>query len=481
MCKKMICLLSLIVVLSLAGSAQALIYNHWLNATGNGLWSEPQNWSEGHVPAKGDDGLAFIEITPGPLLNEPVLSCHMFYLVATSDMTIDGSDVTTGSYCVVGDEPTAKATLYMKGGSLKVSGPLIVGSAGQGTLDMTGGSVEGAPLSIGWSKTAVGHLQLSGGTVTGAFQMVTDATVSVDIAAGRMILNGDASAMLQGYMDKGLITGYRGDGTLSLDYNVTNKGKTTLSATHMLNPSPADGSSIPVTVSELQWTLPEKGPSGGTVTCDLYFGTKSNFDDNPKVISRKAVNSYAVTLALDTTYYWAVDLYDSASATPNEPYMVGHIFTFTAKNQTPVVDAGKDKVTWLAQGQKVGNLAATVTDDGMPHAFTVAWTVVSEPNSADGSAAVIANPSAANTTVTLKAVGAYVLQAAAFDGELTGSDTITIKVYNSSCEAAQSLPNYVPLVGDLNGDCKVDDADLALLNANWLQDNSLTDDWFDVE
>jgi len=78
--------------------------------------------------------------------------------------------------------------------------------------------------------------------------------------------------------------------------------------------------------------------------------------------------------------------------------------------------------------------------------------------------------------ITLTALGEYVLQLEASDGEYSGSDTVTINVYNDNCEATQSLPDYVPLVGDLNGDCRVDEADLALLEENWLQDNSLTEE-----
>ena len=63
----------------------------------------------------------------------------------------------------------------------------------------------------------------------------------------------------------------------------------------------------------------------------------------------------------------------------------------------------------------------------------------------------------------------------------TGSDTVKINVYDDRCQAAQSLPDYVPLVGDLNGDCKVDDLDVALLQENWLRDNSLTEEWFKVD
>jgi hypothetical protein len=42
------------------------------------------------------------------------------------------------------------------------------------------------------------------------------------------------------------------------------------------------------------------------------------------------------------------------------------------------------------------------------------------------------------------------------------------------------MPDYVPLVGDLNGDCKVDDVNddvnMALLQQNWLKDNRLTEE-----
>jgi hypothetical protein len=72
-------------------------------------------------------------------------------------------------------------------------------------------------------------------------------------------------------------------------------------------------------------------------------------------------------------------------------------------------------------------------------------------------------------------LGEYVLQLEASDGEYTGSDTVTINVYNDGCEAAQSLPDYVGYPGDLNGDCIVDDLDLAILQEDWLKDSSLTE------
>ena len=103
------------------------------------------------------------------------------------------------------------------------------------------------------------------------------------------------------------------------------------------------------------------------------------------------------------------------------------------------------------------------------------WAVVSEPDDPNSPDAVIADPGAEDTSITLSAVGEYVLQLETSDGEYTGSDTVTINVYSNGCEAAQSLPDYVPLAGDLNADCRVDDLDFAILQEDWLKDISLTE------
>ena len=213
---------------------------------------------------------------------------------------------------------------------------------------------------------------------------------------------------------------------------------------------------------------------GQPVLVDVYFTDNlqllQQFTDPAaiQVVSKQNVTSVTVQTRPKTRYYWAVDTY---VGDPNDP-IFGPIFSFLADNAPPTVDAGADVVTWLEAGTRTGSLDATVTDDDP---YTVQWTVVSEPSAG---AAVLQTPTAEDTSITLSALGQYVLKLEAFDGEYTASDTVTINVYSDSCQAAQSLPTYVPLVGDLNGDCKVDDVDLALLQANWLKDNSLTIEWF---
>ena len=144
-------------------------------------------------------------------------------------------------------------------------------------------------------------------------------------------------------------------------------------------------------------------------------------------------------------------------------------------------DAGKDIVTWLEDDLRIVKLDATITDDGLPGPYTVQWTVISEPNDPNNPDAVIVDPSVEDSSIALSTPGKYVLQLEAFDGEYTGSDTVTINVYADSCEAAQSLPDYAPLIGDLNGDCRVDDIDLVLLLENWLKDNSLVEEWLTID
>jgi hypothetical protein len=173
-----------------------------------------------------------------------------------------------------------------------------------------------------------------------------------------------------------------------------------------------------------------------------------------------------VTTDAKQRYFWAVDTYAPGSDVPE----LGPVFDFYAGNIAPVVYAGEDVMTWLDNGSVDVAIAGDVTD---VDPTTVLWTVVSEPDDPNSPDAVIADAAALNTSITLSAPGEYVLQLEADDGEYTGSDTVTIIMYSDSCEAAKSLPGYVPLDGDVNGDCIVDFRDFALITVNWLESNAL--------
>ncbi len=478
MFRKMICLVSLVLVLGLVGDVRA---QDWTDTSGDHLWGTPTNWDGDAVPTSSSS--VYIDSIPGPTIGTGVavvLDGGMVGLDNPGALIMDGGTL-AANWFNLGENDAGTGTLNMNSGSITIAWDLGVGAYGEGLVNMTGGTIEAGYFLVGaWGENAVGHVDLHGGTITAEYLLMRDgegAVGTMDVRAGTLITNNDQFWTIQEYIDNGWITSYDGQGTLNLDYDVTNEGKTTLTATPLLEPNPSDGGLVADGAVELSWTLPDPCVPGQPVAVDVYFtddyeALKSFSDPEAiQVVSEQNVTSFVVQTQPKTRYYWAVDTY---IGDPNDPIW-GPIFSFVADNLPPKVDVGADVVTWLEEGTRSGNLDATVVEK---HTYTVQWTVVSEPDDPNSPDAVIADPTAEDTTVTLSAAGEYVLQVVADDGEYTDSDTVTISVYNNGCEAAQSLPDYQPLVGDLNGDCKVDDADLALLNENFLNDNSFTDGSF---
>jgi hypothetical protein len=477
----MIYLVSFVLVLGLVGNVQAQDAT-WTDATGDHNWFTPENWSEFPTDAhwaKIRNGL------PGPTISGQgavARRVHIGYSEGGA-LTVDGGKLVISADDLLLGKNGGSGTLNMISGTINVARDFEVGGGDPGTVNMTGGTITVADdLMIPELIASTAQVNLDGGTiiVNGDLTMRADGETmngTMNITAGTLIIDTDAVSIVQGYIDNGWITAYDGNGTVQLDYNVSNEGQTTLKGVHKLNPNPIDGGFVVPGAVELSWTLPEPSAPGEPVSVDVYFtddlNKLLNFTDpaSIQVVSQGNVTSVPVQTVPKTRYYWAIDSYIGSDADP----VYGPIFSFVIDNMPPQVDAGKDVVTWLADGVRAGNLDATVSDDD---AYTVQWTLISEPN--EGTA-VIETATAEDTSISLSAAGEYVLQLEASDGEYTGSDTVTINVYNDGCEAAQSLPDYEPLVGDLNGDCRVDEADMALMEENWLKDTSLTEEWSTVD
>lgn len=242
--------------------------------------------------------------------------------------------------------------------------------------------------------------------------------------------------------------------------------------THLFDPIPADGSTIYDSVDQLEWTLPEPNVPEGAVTCDVYFGTNSWVGQPQyKIVDNLAVESADITLFADTNYYWGLAVYDD-SISVTVPYMCSHVFTFRAvDNFPPIVDANDDVETWLADGatERVVQLGGVlVEDDGAPGPATFEWTVTDEPN--DLNPATFDDATLLNATVTVKELGSYTLQLEADDGDLTDTDIMQIELYADSCEHASNQEGFVWFAGDVNRDCKIDFVDVANLAANWLEE-----------
>jgi hypothetical protein len=455
---KLLKILVLLMVMNLMEVSEAAVVN-W-NGLADPFWSTPNNWGGGSVPTSADT--ASIGMVPGPVVTNEGAVADIIWVGAgraAADLTVDGGTLTTNKWVIVGINTGSNGTINMKSGTFTINSTLLLGDREEGT----------------------GHVNLDGGVLTVnnlEIRRGPDTVGTLDVQAGTLLVNGDAVSTVQGYIDNGWITAYDGNGTLELDYNITNEGQTTLKAVHKLNPSPRDGGLASSGDTELNWALPDHYMPDQTVLVDVYF--TDDFDTiwtftNPEaiqVVNKQNTSSVIVQTQPKTRYYWAVDAY---VGDPNDP-IIGPIFSFIADNTAPEVNAGADVVSWLQDGVRMRNLNGSVVDDGAIQPYTVQWTIVSEPDDPNSPDAVIADSTAESTSITMSAVGEYVLQLDAFDGEYTGSDTIKINVYTDSCEATKALPDYEPLLGDLNEDCKVDDLDMALLQENWLKDISLTDE-----
>jgi hypothetical protein len=220
MCRKLIYLISFVLVLSLAGAVQAT-ERYWTNGTGTGLWSDAANWGPSGVPTSGDK--ARMGKLPGPI-------------IADIDAAAQYLEMAFG---VIGDPLylSINTAVTMNSGTLTVEKGFTVAYDGAGTLNMNGGVITVLGyFSLGRNDWAVGNVNLYGGTINSPDCQMWDNpalvgfSTTMDVTAGTLILNGDKSAEVQGEIDAGWITAYGGAGTLLLDYNIRNAGRTTLTA-----------------------------------------------------------------------------------------------------------------------------------------------------------------------------------------------------------------------------------------------------------
>ena len=414
MLRKLIYLVSFVLVLGLVGNVSADVM--WNDSTGDHLWSTPENWATGAIPTLAD-GYVRIFMVPGPTV------------MANESFVVNGIHL--------GNTGEVAGALTLQGGTLEVLGALNCGFKGPGTIDMIDGTLTvPGTLKIARDPGAVGHINLDGGTISANSFLMREnegAVGTMDVGGGMLTTNGDDTALIQGYIDNGWITAYDGDGTPHLEYNVANPGLTTLTAVHKLNPSPANRAIVRPGEVELSWTLPDPLVPGQPVRVDVYFTDSydalAQFTDPAaiQVVNKQNVTSVVVQTQTKTQYFWAVDTYIGSD---NDP-ILGPIFSFVADNAPPFVNAGPDISTFLQEGTRTGPVNGIVTDDGAIQPYTVLWSVVEQPSDADSTlpGAVIADPTAEQTTVTVFAEGIYILQLEANDGEYTSSDTMTINVH----------------------------------------------------
>jgi len=456
--------LSSCILLLLAGMVSAA--NFRFTGSVDNLWTKPENWREGALPGTADkcefvNGAECILDGNAGEVKQIAVSAGASHLTL-----VDGALVSTNNWTIVGyngGSAEERHSLEILGGTVTAGARVFVGFTGYGHLaiDYSGVlNLNAQWFGVGEGDNGDGHVELRGGSLnllssladSLRFRSGPNSSASMDFSGGMMTqAYSDARlAVVDGAVADGTITAYGGVGAVlveTVDDIITVKGR------HPMNPIPGDGESITPGNITLNWTLDAGTP------VDVWFGTSRDLSAAELIVDKQTVTSVAVQVEKKQRYYWAVDTYAPGAEDPNW----GPIFDFYVDNLAPAVRASDDVTTWLDNGSVDVAISATVTDQDPT---TTLWVVLTEPAAG---AAQIADAAAEATTVTLSAVGTYELQIAANDGEKMTADTLFINVYNDGCEAAQSLPDYVPLVGDLDEDCDVDQDDMDLLLENWLQ------------
>ena len=176
---------------------------------------------------------------------------------ATGTLNLNDGIVTNGQMFVMGNTGAGSVgNLEMIGGTLNsnqwlqvgyrgtgtanISGGTIntgsgfgarIGEGGIGLVNMTGGVFNAGDFSIGTFAGGTGHLQLDGGTINASLFSFGGGTGTMDFNGnGQLIISGDVSGLIQGYVGSGLITsglGSIGDVTIDL---AMNPGSTTVYA-----------------------------------------------------------------------------------------------------------------------------------------------------------------------------------------------------------------------------------------------------------
>ncbi len=130
-----------------------------------------------------------------------------------------------------------------------------------------------------------------------------------------------------------------------------------------------------------------------------------------------------------------IDLFARAlsEAEVQDIYLAGALGKCKTPNDRPIVDAGPDQTLLLPAAG--ATLTGTTTDDGRPAGgLTATWTQVSGP-----APVVFGTPTSLQTTATFGPAGVYVLRLTVSDLELSGTDDITVTVYERSDLTVRSV------------------------------------------
>lgn len=258
----------------------------WDNSSGNGLWNTATNWNPDTIPDS--NTIVTVSTQVGPTILSGTDACSLEIRVGSNSgipttMTMSAGSLSTTNWLMVGTENSANQGVFIlndgvitcgqQGGG---NGHLWIGYSSSGRLEVYGGTINVTnKFGIAYKAGGTASVLLYGGTITASdFSMAESGlSASIDVTAGELIISGDKTTLINIYIDNGWITAYDGNprAILNLDYNISNTGKTTLTAamsdlSKAWNPQPTG--IWPQTSAVLTWSSGD-----GAVSHDIYFGT----------------------------------------------------------------------------------------------------------------------------------------------------------------------------------------------------------------
>lgn len=194
------------------------------------------NISGGLEIGTGEGGEGTVNVTAGELKTR-YLTVGRNWAVGSAELNISGGIVTTDTNATIGEaSPGGTGVANVSGGSWDISGNLVLGYQGTGTLDMDGGAVSASNIYVGQWGTGV--LDISAGSINVSGQIIVAKEAgshgTLNYHGGTLtaaaITVGAGSATVNFNQTGSVSFGYAFDG--DLDLNVTESGTTTLTGTN---------------------------------------------------------------------------------------------------------------------------------------------------------------------------------------------------------------------------------------------------------
>jgi hypothetical protein len=216
------------------------VWNPAANPSGTGHWNESANWSGSVVP---------LSVTRATFNVVGAIPCTVTN-AALADYVVMGDNGPGGTLTVANGGSLASGVVSASaigynsnalmvvenGGSATFGYQLWIGldPGSDGKLVMNGGTVSVANMfGLGW-QGGKGTAQIKGGTLNLAqwddFGSIQGDSVLDVAGTGKVVINGDHQQSVNDFVSSGRITANGGAGTVAVDYNHLNLGKTTFYA-----------------------------------------------------------------------------------------------------------------------------------------------------------------------------------------------------------------------------------------------------------